>query len=53
MNSRVQLEDNLRIIRDFKPLDSGKMKRMKVALEPFYRGDNVAWMQPDYVDGLS
>ncbi len=53
MNSRAQLEDNLRIIRDFKPLDPGKMKRMRVALEPFYRGDNVAWMQPDYLDGFS
>ena len=45
------LHANLEILRNFSPLDKEKMKEIRMALRPFYRGRNLAWMQPSYLDG--
>ena len=47
------LKANIEILRDFKPLDDQKMNDIRMALQPFYKGRNLAWMQPGYRDGWS
>lgn len=45
------LKANLAILKEFKPLGEQKMEELRVALAPFYRHDNLPWMNPGYVDG--
>lgn len=45
------LEKNLATVRSFTPLNKKEMKDMQAALDPFFHHHNIAWMQPDYVDG--
>ena len=47
------LKANIEILKSFKPLDDQKMDEIRMALQPFYRGSNLAWMQPGYRDGWS
>ena len=51
MDSMDVLKSNLEIIRDFTPLDAPKMDELRLALQPFYRGQNLPWMKPAYLDG--
>jgi len=51
IDSMEVLKANLEIIKGFEPLDPQKMEELRLALQPFYRGRNVAWMKPSYVDG--
>jgi len=51
MDNLEVLESNLEILRSFTPLGEEKMKEIRLALQPFYQGKNLAWMQPAYVDG--
>ncbi len=51
MDSPEVLKSNLEIIRDFQPLNELKMEEVRLALQPFYRGRNLAWMQSSYRDG--
>jgi hypothetical protein len=53
MDSMEVLETNLKIVRDFKPLTPSEMDDVRVALQPFFRHSNLAWMDPSYVDGLA
>ena len=53
MDSMEVLQNNLEIIRDFKPLVEQKMEEIRMALQPFYQGRDLAWMKPSYVDGWS
>jgi predicted aldo/keto reductase-like oxidoreductase len=46
------LKENLALLREFKPLDKEKMEELNIALGPFYRHENLPWMQPGYVDGI-
>jgi predicted aldo/keto reductase-like oxidoreductase len=45
------LKSNLQLIKNFKPLDKQKMREIQIALEPFYRHENLDWMKPSYIDG--
>ncbi len=45
------LNENLALIRDFKPLNKNEMKDVQAALTPFFQHKNLAWMDPTYVDG--
>ena len=51
MDSMEVQESNLKIIRDYKPMDLQQMEELRLALHPFYQGQKLAWMQPSYVDG--
>ncbi len=51
IDSLEVLKSNLDVFRDFKPLEEEKMEEIRLALQPFYRGKGVAWMEPSYVDG--
>jgi len=50
-DSKEVLHSNLEILRNFTPLGEEKMKEIRLALRPFYQGNNLAWMQPAYQDG--
>jgi len=43
------LKTNIRLVKDFVPLDEQKMKEIRLALQPFYRGEGLAWMKPGYL----
>jgi hypothetical protein len=45
------LKENLAILKEFKPLDEQKMDDLRIALSPFYRHENLPWMEPGYIDG--
>jgi aryl-alcohol dehydrogenase-like predicted oxidoreductase len=51
IDSMDALNSNLEILRTFAPLDEEKMKELRMALHPFYKGTNLAWMNPSYSDG--
>ena len=45
------LKQNIKLLKNFKPLAPEKMKELQGSLSPFYRHKNLEWMRPDYVDG--
>jgi aryl-alcohol dehydrogenase-like predicted oxidoreductase len=45
------LDNNLETARNFKPLNKQEIQDVQAALDPFFRHQNVAWMEPGYVDG--
>ena len=51
IDSMDVLEANLEIFREFEPLDESRMEEIRMALQPFFRSRNLAWMRPGYVDG--
>jgi len=51
IDSQDVLEENIALIREFKPMEQEEMQKVRIALEPFYHGKNLAWMHPAYVDG--
>jgi len=51
MDSMEAVRSNLEILRNFSPLEEEKMHELRLALQPFFRGENVAWMEPGYKDG--
>ncbi len=52
MDSMKVLESNLRILKEFKPMSSLEMKRVEMALTPFFHHENLPWMNEDYFDGF-
>ncbi len=48
IDSLEVLAENIRMLKEYKPLDREKMEEVRLALEPFYQGLNLAWMQPGY-----
>jgi aryl-alcohol dehydrogenase-like predicted oxidoreductase len=52
MDSVAVVQSNLEILRDFKKLPPGRMQELAMQLEPFYRHENLPWMQDNYVDGM-
>lgn len=51
MDSMEVLHSNLDILRSYTPLSDEKMNELRLALHPFYQGNNLAWMDPAYRDG--
>ncbi len=51
IDSMEVLKHNFEIIKEFKPMDEPEMEQIRLALQPFYRGENLAWMKPSYMDG--
>ncbi len=50
-NSLEVLANNRALLQRFKTLPDKEMKRIRMALQPFYRNPHLEWMQPDYRDG--
>lgn len=51
MDSVEVVESNLTILRNFKPMDPARMNELAQQLTPFYRHENLPWMQQGYCDG--
>ena len=51
IDSLEVLNSNLETLRSFSPLGEDKMNELRMALQPFYKGKNLAWMNPAYQDG--
>jgi len=52
MDSIDVVNSNLEILRNFKKLSPERMKELAIRLEPFYRHENLPWMQSGYRDGM-
>ena len=51
MDSKKVVESNLNILRNFKPMNEDEKKKFAMTLAPFFRHENLPWMQPGYRDG--
>lgn len=51
LDSIEVVKSNLEILWNFKPLSQEKMQKMAQELTPFYKHENLPWMQPGYFDG--
>ena len=51
MDNMEVIKTNIELVSHFQPLDEQKMNEIRLALQPFYQGRNLAWMQPAYRDG--
>lgn len=52
IDSEQVLMENVELYKRFSPMNPLEMEDMRVALAPFYRGENLPWMKPEYRDGL-
>jgi len=50
IDSMEVLKSNLETLQNFSPLGEEKMEEVRMALQPFYRGKNLAWMHTEYQD---
>ena len=51
MDSVHVVKSNLDILRHFQKLPTKRMQELAVSLAPFYRHENLPWMQKGYTDG--
>ncbi|MDJ0843329.1 aldo/keto reductase [Crocosphaera sp.] len=47
------LKDNIELVKNFTPLSPSRMEEIRASLTPFYNHENLAWMKPNYVDGMN
>lgn len=52
MDSKKVVDSNLKILRNFHPMDKAEMQKFAMKLAPFFRHENLEWMKPGYKDGL-
>lgn len=52
METKEVMKKNIEIVKNFKPLSSEIMKELHVQLSPFYKSNQLPWMQPGYFDGM-
>ena len=52
MPSLDVMKQNIALPRSFQPMSEAEMQGMAAALEPFYRSEQLEWMQPGYRDGV-
>ncbi len=52
MDSKKVVDSNLKILRNFHPMDKAEMQKLAMKLAPFFRHENLEWMKPGYKDGL-
>jgi uncharacterized protein len=52
MESRKVVDSNLDLLRNFKPMDQAEKQKYAMMLSPYFRHENLAWMDPGYHDGM-
>lgn len=50
IDSEKVLMEDVELMKKFTPMNESEMQTMHVAMAPFYRSENVAWMDPAYSD---
>lgn len=51
MDSKKIVDANLQILRNFKPMSVEERAKFAQLLTPFFRHQNLPWMEPGYCDG--
>ena len=51
MDSLDVVKSNIEILRNFRKMPPARMQELTVQLAPFYRHENLSWMQHGYMDG--
>jgi len=51
MDSKKVVESNLKILRNFKPMNSEEKLKYAMVLTPFFNHENLEWMKQGYTDG--
>jgi uncharacterized protein len=51
MDSKKVVESNLNLLRNFKPMTSEEKTKFAYLLTPYFRHENLEWMQHGYHDG--
>jgi predicted aldo/keto reductase-like oxidoreductase len=51
MDSKKVVESNLNILRNFKPMNTEEKLKYAMVLSPFFRHENLEWMEKGYTDG--
>lgn len=51
MDSKRIVDANLDILRNFKPMPAEERTKFAMLLSPFFRHENLPWMEPGYRDG--
>jgi predicted aldo/keto reductase-like oxidoreductase len=51
MDSMDVVKSNIELLHNFQKLSTERMNELTVQLAPFYRHENLPWMQKDYRDG--
>jgi len=46
------LKKNIDLAKNFQKMSPAEMQKMTAALKPFFRGQNLFWMNPSYRDGI-
>jgi uncharacterized protein len=47
------LKENIALLKEFKAMSAAEMEAMSARLDPFFSGNRLPWMQPQYRDGIS
>jgi predicted aldo/keto reductase-like oxidoreductase len=51
MDSKKVVDSNLNLLRNFRPMNSDEKAKYAMILSPYFRHENLEWMQQDYRDG--
>jgi predicted aldo/keto reductase-like oxidoreductase len=51
MDSKKVVDSNLDLLRNFQPMNRDEIQKLADVLQPFYRHENLEWMNPGYHDG--
>lgn len=52
MDSKKVVDSNLELLRNFKPMTAEEKTRFSMLLSPYFRHENLPWMNPEYRDGV-
>ncbi|MDJ0508557.1 MAG: hypothetical protein QNJ64_04780 [Crocosphaera sp.] len=47
------LKENIELIKTFTPLSPSRMEEIRTSLTPFYKHENLVWMNPNYIDVMN
>ena len=50
-DSKEVVDSNVRILKNFETMSQAEMDKITMRLAPFYRHENIPWMEPGYEDG--
>lgn len=52
MQSLDVMKQNIALLKSFQPMSESEMESMSMALDPWYRANDLEWMNPAYRDGF-
>jgi DNA-binding cell septation regulator SpoVG len=51
MDSKKVVDSNLKLLRNFKPMNADEKQKYASILSPYFRNNNLEWMRTGYHDG--